>query len=143
MTVIATVVVISVTTFTGYTQSFTIPEMAAASGDKTVTMTMMEEERVVPLAELSTASDLVIDARLVRPRSYLSDDKTMIYTDYEIVPSRVLRSRISDGSQKPGPQLPLLLTVHGGEITLEGKTITLSSGKLKPIRTGGRFLGAC
>jgi hypothetical protein len=139
--ILIAVIVISLPVL-GRAQTFTIPELATTSRDKVVDMLVRGEETPLPLAELSATADIVVDARLVSPRSYLSEDKTKIYTDYEIVPSRVLRSQIGDilTSQKPGLRAPLRLTVLGGEITLEGRTIRATDGTRKFIKSGGRYL---
>ena len=139
--ILIAVIVISLPVL-GRAQRFTIAEVAATSPDKVVHMLVKGEETPLALAELSAKADIVVDARLVTPRSHLSDDKTKIYTDYEIVPSRVLRSQIGDilTSQKPGPRPPLRLTVLGGEIALEGKTIHATDATRKLIKSGGRYL---
>ena len=139
--ILIAVIVISLPVL-GRAQTFTIPELATTSRDKVVHMLVRGEETPLPLAELSATADLVVDARLVSPRSYLSEDKTKIYTDYEIVPSRVLRSQIGDilTSQKPRLRAPVRLTVLGGEITLEGRTIRATDGTRKFIKSGGRYL---
>ena len=105
-------------------------------------MLVNDDERTLPLSELSTLADIVVDARLVRPRSRLSDDKTRIYTDYEMVPGRVVRSQIGDilNSPSPGMRAQLLLTVVGGEIRIGGKTVQATNRTMKPIKTGGRYL---
>lgn len=123
-------------------QTYTIPELAATSRDKIVHMLVRDAETLLPLAELSAVADFVVDARLVNPRSRLSEDKTKVYTDYEIVPSRVLRSQIGDilTSQTPGLRAPLRLSVLGGEITLEGRTIKATNATATLIKTGGRYL---
>src|SRR4051812_14514106 len=97
-------------------QTFTIPELIAASHDSVIHMLVNDDETLLPLSTLSTVADVVVDARLVRPRARLSDDKTRIYTDYDIVPSRVVRSKIGDilTSQSPGMRAPLVLSVLGG-----------------------------
>jgi hypothetical protein len=123
-------------------QSYTIQDIAAASKEKVVHLATMEDEFVVSLAELSGKADLVLDARLVRPRGYLSPDGMSISTDYEMVPSRFLRSQIGDisTSKTPRQQARLLLTVPGGQATVAGKTVISSFGMQKPINAGARYL---
>jgi hypothetical protein len=123
-------------------QSHTIQEFAEASNEKTVRLAGHEDEFVVPLAELSGKAQLILDARLVRPHGYVSPDGMAIYTDYEIVPTRVLRSQIGDvlTSKTPGQQAALRLTVPGGEVTVAGKTVISGWGMQKPIKPGARYL---
>jgi hypothetical protein len=125
-----------------YSQQHTIPEVAAASREKVVNISTMADERVTPLADLTSQADLVVDARLVRPHSYLSADRMSIYTDYEIVPSRVVRTRIGDilTSETPGQQGSLRLTVPGGQLTVADKTVISSFAMTKPIKVGNRYL---
>jgi hypothetical protein len=126
-----------------YAQRYTIPELAAARPDeKIVAISTLTEERVVPLADLASKADVVIDARLVAPHSYLSEDKKKIYTDYEIVPSRVVRSQIGDmsTSKVPGSHAPARLTIAGGQISLGDQTIISTLSRMKSIKVGGRYL---
>jgi hypothetical protein len=123
-------------------QNYSIQNIAAASKDKVVHISSMEDEAVTPLSELSRQADLILDARLVRPHGYLSQDGMSVNTDYDIVPNRFLRSKIVDVSmsRNPGQQPPLRLTVPGGEVTVAGKTVISSVGMAKPITAGSRYL---
>lgn len=131
--------------FTGavYGQRYTIPELAASRpAEKLLEMSFIEDDRVVPLVDLASKADVVIDGRLVAPHSYLSGDKKKIYTDYEIVPSRLVRSQIGDisTSKAPGSRAPVRLTIPGGQITLGDQTIISTMSQMKSIKTGGRYL---
>lgn len=123
-------------------QTYTIPELIAASHDSVIHMLVNDDETLLSLSTLSTTADVVVDARLVRPRARLSDDKTQIYTDYDMVPSRVVRSKIGDilTSQSPGMRAPLVLSVLGGVIVIDGKTVQATNARMKFIKGGGRYL---
>jgi hypothetical protein len=125
-----------------YAQRFTIPELIASKQDKIVHMVMSDTERLLPISELAARADIVVDARLVRPRSRLSDDQMKVFTDYEMEPTRVLRSQIGDilTSPAPGTRTPLLLAVVGGTIVLDGKEVRATSRTMKILTTGGRYL---
>lgn len=121
-------------------QQPTLADRVAASGGKPVTVLVLREDRAGTMAELSQSSDLVVQATLTRLRSYVSDNNMTVFTDYEIVPARILHSRVSSVAAAPGPQPRLTLTVLGGETIINGTEVTVRNSKLKPIKQGAVFL---
>lgn len=139
---IGAVTIAVLTTSVASAQRYTIPELAAASSEKTLEIPWHEEERVLSLDELTSKADVVLEARLVQPNSYLSEDQKRIYTDFQIVPSHMVRSQIGDilSSRTPGPRQSLRLTVPGGRLTIGDKTIISPMISWRSLRSGGRYL---
>jgi hypothetical protein len=53
----------------------------------------VRDTRPIPLDQLAGHAELVVVGRLVRLKSYLSDNKKDVYTDYELVPKQVTTDR--------------------------------------------------
>jgi hypothetical protein len=112
---------------TGAVQHPTIPEVVAAHPElKSHKMTRVMDARVTPLQELAAKADLVVVGQLGKPTSYLTSDAHEILTDYEVIPRQVLIDRASTAvSARPGQIPSSTVTVHGGEIVVNGVTVTL------------------
>lgn len=138
----ATVAVVSLlaASANGLAQDPTLAERVEANGGKPVRVTVSRDVAPTPIAALASSSDLVVVGRLLRRQSYLSPNKTQIFTDYEFVPGEVLLARQKDQRTAPGPAAPLILTVFGGQITLNGVQVTMVDEKMKPVRSGAEFL---
>jgi hypothetical protein len=120
-------------------QEPTLIERAEASGGRPLTIRVLRETVPISIEALSAQSDLVVVSRLVRLQSYLSENKKQIFTDYVIVPSKVLLGRI-EPRPTPGPTPRMVLTVLGGQINVRGTLITMVNEKSNPIKNEGEFL---
>lgn len=104
----------------------TIPETVAAHPDvKNFRMTHVEDYRVMTLQELAAKADLVVVGQLVRPRGYLSPEGYDIYTDYELIPSRVLIDRALAARSARPAATAMIVTVPGGQTSVNGSLVTV------------------
>lgn len=91
--------------------------------------------------ELAREADLVMHATLSRPHSYLSSSEDRILTDYSIQKPIVVAGRLPDVSARiPGQVQPLVLTVWGGTVTIEGIPVRGTDYNREPITDGGEYL---
>lgn len=91
--------------------------------------------------ELTTESDVVVQARLVEDRSYLSRNEDYVLTDYRIQAPQIIAGRPSARtSPVPGQGTPLTLTVFGGDVMLEGVLVRAIDNNREPIKNGGQYL---
>jgi len=83
----------------------------------------------------------VVQATLVRGKSYLDPTGNFIGTDYGILSPIIIAGalRVPPASM-PGPTPPLTLTVFGGEVAVEGVTFRATDGHFEPITDGGQYL---
>jgi hypothetical protein len=95
----------------------------------------------VPLSldDLAHRSELVVEGRVKRVRSYINDADTAVLTDFSILPVRVLAGTIPNAVTKPGPAR-LLVTTYGGEVVKAGVTVRAENHNLEPLKDGQRYL---
>ena len=67
-------------------------------------------------------------------------DKASVDTDYQIVPTKVVHSRMLNARATPGPQRVLVLALPGGDIAVNGTQVTVTDVTRKPLNPMGRFL---
>jgi hypothetical protein len=93
------------------------------------------------IEELTKEADLVVLAKLSRLRSYLSASADRVLTDYSIVESRVIAGQLPVlTTQKPGTELPLTLTVFGGEINVDGVVVRGTDNNRDAISDSGQYV---
>ena len=108
----------------GTGDQMTIPDHVSANGGRPVTLPLMRDIQPLAISTLSRA-DLIVYGRLVRLESYMNDAKTHVYTDYRIVPDRLIVDRSgSMGKVKRSGDAPSLIVVmNGGEIIVDGTSV--------------------
>src|ERR1700741_1556504 len=122
-----TILTLTATTF-AQQQRGTIPETLSRVG-RSVT-----EASTVPSGLPPTIADVLKDAEVIakgivgQPRTYLSDDQTDIYTDYELQQSTILYQSEVAASARPGVVSPVTVTIPGGTIEINGLTYQRSWG---------------
>jgi hypothetical protein len=83
----------------------------------------------------------VVQATLVRGRTYLDSTGNFIGTDYGILSPIIIAGALGlPPASMPGPTPPLTLTVFGGEVAIEGVTFRATDGHFEPITDGGQYL---
>lgn len=76
------------------------------------------EYPVLRPGELVSTSDVVVDARITDVRPHLSEDESIVQTDYTIEPIRFFkRDNRLVTSAKPGATTPLRVRREGGSVT--------------------------
>ena len=127
-TVLAVACTIPITLFA---QQGTIPERVADSQGEPVVILVARDLEPMPLADLARGADLIVYGKLVRQRSYLSEAKTDVYTDYVLKPERLIVDRGRPSTVKsPGPTPPLIVTVYGGKLVVDGTQVTFEDKSL-------------
>jgi hypothetical protein len=124
----------------GSAQTPTLAERVEASGGKPLTIPALPETVPLSIDELSARSDLVVQGKLVRLRSYVSEDGTKIFTDYHLVPRQMLVVRTKVTTPTPGQTPPIVLAVLGGEVMINGTRVTMSNSKMLPLKDQADFL---
>jgi hypothetical protein len=93
------------------------------------------------IEELSEEADVVLQAKLSRINSYLSSTEDRVLTDYSMAGGKVIAGRLPlPLTRVPGTAPPLILTVYGGEVTIEGVAIRGTDNSREPIRQGTEYL---
>ena len=93
------------------------------------------------IEELTRAAEVVVQATLVRARSYVTPDADRVLTDYSIVAPKFLAGRASVLTpSSAGPVPPLTLTTYGGEVVLEGVTVRGFDPDSEPITSGAQYI---
>jgi hypothetical protein len=93
------------------------------------------------IEEIATESDLIVHAKLSRINSYLDPKEDRVHTDYRILEPNVIAGRPpSFSTSVPGPRVPLILTVWGGDVIVEGVTIRGIETNRTAITNDGYYL---
>ena len=93
------------------------------------------------IEELTTESDVVLEGRLSGAQSYLAPSEDRILTDFRILQPKLIAGHLMEPSKPvPGESIPLILTVYGGEVVVEGVTVRGTDNNRQAIKDGGRYL---
>lgn len=135
-----TLIVAFVILTAGVASGQTIPELARANPDTPVVRQMHQDVRPVSIETLLRDSPVVLIARVHFTRSYLTPDEHYILSDFVVRPEEVLAGVLPVTQSAPGKSKDLILTMYGGEITVEGKKVSAAMLNTKPVNSGQRFL---
>ena len=91
------------------------------------------------VAELTQEAELVAVGRLSKRHSYVGRDERRILTDYAIQDLRVLAGR-SETVLAQAAATPSVLTLLGGEITIDGVQVRGAPTDDLVVRNGGEYL---
>jgi hypothetical protein len=91
--------------------------------------------------ELAREADIVLQAKLTRINSYLSSTEDRVLTDYSILGPDVIAGRLRlPPMQIPGKTVPLIVSVYGGEVVVEGVPIRVTDQNFEAIKDGRQYL---
>src|SRR6476646_3042999 len=113
----------------------TLRELARRWAPAPLLETRQRELVPYPLEEIIPKADLVIHGRVKAAQSYLSGDEQAVYTDYVMTPIRVLYEPRSQARQPRGART-VTVKRWGGQITLEGVSVTLEDRDLAQFQIG-------
>jgi hypothetical protein len=125
-------------TFLGQTQ--TIPEQAKSNPSKSIERGILSDVEPATLEKLTAGATLVLEANVTGGTSYLSPDEQHVFTDYQLVPIRVLAGRLPAVPSAPGPAAPLTLIMYGGNVVVEGVKVRVFSYAMTQPHSGRRYL---
>jgi hypothetical protein len=109
----------------------TIPERAAHAERRPVEFIFTEDTVPLPIATLAVEADLIVVGRLARRMSYLGDEQTSIYTDYQLTPKQVIVDRAGRLTPStPGATPQLVVQVMGGELVVDGTPVKVTDSSL-------------
>jgi hypothetical protein len=93
------------------------------------------------IEELAREADIVLQGKVTRIKSYLAPSEDRVLTDYSIVGPSVIAGRLPLMSTGvPGKIAPVILTVYGGEVIVEGVSIRGTDHSREAIKDGGQYL---
>jgi hypothetical protein len=73
---------------------------------------------------LAAYAELIVEGKLTRLKSYLSENKAYIFTDYQLTPKQMIIDRKGILTAKAqGTPRPLIVTVYGGELVMDGTPV--------------------
>ena len=110
-----------------------IRERAMAAGGVPITMSVMYDVELLSAADLAANADLIVEGRLVRLKSYYWPEEDTIYTDYRLIPNQIISERGTRTNTSPGPSKPVVVTLRGGEVLMEGTPVTLVDSTRKVV----------
>jgi hypothetical protein len=137
----AALVCLLIAALTAAAQAPTIPQLVAANPGKPLKFTTIGDLAVIPIPELAAKSDVILVGRLEKRNSFLSETGYDIYTAYDVIPQRVIVDRVSMRARGRSGSLPTLtLTLYGGEIVINGTTVTYLDGDRAEWTEGSSLL---
>ena len=90
--------------------------------------------------DIVAKADLIVQGRVAPAKTYLSDDKMHLYTDYVVTAARVLLQRTGLSVQRPGMQTDVVIKQFGGTMVLEGVQISEQDDNMPPLPVGADLL---
>jgi hypothetical protein len=112
----------------------TIPEAVARGA--TSRASTPGSGRPEALTTLLRRADVIVRGVVGVPRSYLSDDRQSLFSDYPIQNPVYVYRREEPVFIVPGVPPPLLVTIRGGRIEIGGVLFTESDGSLPRLMPG-------
>ena len=102
---------------------------------------VLSEIEASSIEELTKGSDVVVRATLRNGRSYVKNGQYVL-TDYDITEPEVISGSIAAvATSKPGTVVPFVLSVSGGQVTINGEKITVENHAFaKEISNGKEYL---
>lgn len=89
------------------------------------------------LARAGCAADLVVVARVTGKSSQLTEDRSFIFTDYEVSAEEVLKA---DPRAPVAPQAGLVVTRPGGAVRLNGRVAKATDASYQKLEVGRQYL---
>ena len=118
----------------------TIPELARTKPANPIVRGVLRDVKSAPLETLSNEASLILVGRLIRVKSYLTPDKMNVLTDYTIVPDRIIAGQLPLTQSAPGPGAAPTVTVYGGDVTIDGVTVSAVDHNSELPKSGQRYL---
>jgi hypothetical protein len=96
----------------------------------------------IPLSidELTNQSDLVVEARVSRLKTYVDEQDTAVLTDFALMPVRILAGTVPDAGSTPSVTPPLVLSTYGGEVVRKGVTVRAVNHDREQLEHGRVYL---
>jgi hypothetical protein len=94
------------------------------------------------IEDLTKESEVVLQATLSHVKSYVGGNDDRVLTDYDINVERIFAGGVPARPTKvPGTlSAPPILTVFGGDVTVDGVLIRATDNNREPIADGARYL---
>ena len=119
--------------------SDTIPELVELMRPNPVERHTLYERVDVPFSGMAASAEIIVEGNVRPVRTYLSDNKCTLYTDYEITsPSFILGGAPPPAS--PGPQRPLVWRQVGGTMTIDGVNVIVDDALTPWYKAGDRLI---
>jgi hypothetical protein len=131
---------VAVALIAGGAQAQTIPDIARTKPVNPIVRGVLRDVTTVPLETLSKEAPLIVVGRLIWVKSYLTADQMNVLSDYAIQPDQVLAGTLMPTQNVPGKAAAPTLTVYGGEVTIDGVTVSAVDHNLDLPKSGQRFL---
>ena len=119
--------------------SDTIPELIELMRPDPVERHAVYDRFDLPFSELASRAEVIVEGDVRPVRTYLSDDKCTLYTDYELSsPVFIVGSRALP--RTPGAQPPLLWRQVGGTLTIDGVKVIVDESVTPWYKAGDRLI---
>jgi hypothetical protein len=119
-------------------------DVAKRRGHNEATGIVHREIPPSPLPDLVDLSVMVVRGRVIKAEAHLSDDESMVYTDYVVVPVEVLKQPVDFArATRPGATSGIVVRKLGGTVKVGDlilRTQTESDAWEIPVRVGDDYL---
>jgi hypothetical protein len=122
-----------------HAQLLTIPEELAKAGRSLSSGPTVPSGPAPSIDHVLAETDLIVRGVLGEPTMRLSDDQMDVYTEYPIR-SAVIRHSVIPNSVLARQGSPMVVTVLGGTITINGLTYTRAHEALPSLALGKEYL---
>lgn len=120
----------------------TLPELVRRFGPTPVHQSRTRDLAIQSLESALPEAELVVYGTVERATTYLSADQKDLFTDYLIMPLRIVRQPPRPPDTRPGRRqpavVPIILTRWGGQMTIDGVQVTQEDRDLRSFGDGER-----
>lgn len=118
----------------------TLPELAIRVAPDPVILGRIREMVTPSLRKMAQGADLIVHGSVGPGKTYLSADLRDLYTDYLVTPRRGLARRTPQASSAPAATAPIIVKRWGGQIVLNGVSVTQDDYDLRQFQSGDELL---
>lgn len=90
----------------------------------------------VGLAELTSASDLIVEVTILSERGFLANSDNEVWTDYVAQVIRTLKPQSGSGPDQP----TITIVRRGGTVEIEGRRLFSAENGFPPLRSGAQYV---
>ena len=121
-------------------QGLTIPELVERRRPDPVEIVRMSDVVPPSLDDLVNASTFVVRGTLKRLGTFLSEDQTTLFTDYEVLPGQWIARSGPAPTVKSPDTLRVVFTQWGGETSINGVRVVVAELALRPFVDGSEVI---
>jgi hypothetical protein len=115
-------------------RGLTIPEAVERTRPQPLELGTSPDGTVPSFEVGARSADVIAEGSLTYLNTYLSEDRTTLYTDYTFVPTRVWKGKAATNAARPGEVPSIVIRTWGGRTTIDGVPVHIYDTTQTPQR---------